>query len=280
MLSVNLDRLERAMRDFHVLTGIRMVLIDETFQELAGYPKQRCALCRLLRENPAWESRCRQSDLAAFAQCREAPGVHIYPCHAGLTEAAMSIRDEGVIIGYLMFGQAWSGQDLQALKRTLTDQFPGLDAQRMHAAVENLPRIDEGRLNAAATILEAMTLYFLSNRFVMAGRQDFRAALDDYIHEHLSEEIHIQDICRAFGLGRTRLFELCREHLGASPNAYIQHWRMQRARELLRTTDMRISEIAAAVGYGDYNYFCRVFRGETGATAREYRAAKRTRRGE
>lgn len=50
--------------------------------------------------------------------------------------------------------------------------------------------------------------------------------------------------------------------------------RIQAAKSLLSGTDLRISEISRQVGIGDYNYFSKIFKRETGRSPREYRREK------
>ena len=46
---------------------------------------------------------------------------------------------------------------------------------------------------------------------------------------------------------------------------------MDRARELLTATDMRLTDIAMEIGYNEPNYFSHVFRKTVGMTPKEYR---------
>ena len=61
----------------------------------------------------------------------------------------------------------------------------------------------------------------------------------------------------------------------AVPEMVIAQRRIRAAKHLLRTTDQSISAVAEAVGVNDYNYFSKVFRGETGMTPSAYRKAVR-----
>lgn len=55
---------------------------------------------------------------------------------------------------------------------------------------------------------------------------------------------------------------------------YIRTLRLQQAQTLLKESDIPITEIAASVGFDDYNYFRRVFKKETGCSAKKYRERK------
>ena len=52
---------------------------------------------------------------------------------------------------------------------------------------------------------------------------------------------------------------------------HIKNLRIEEAKRLLAETDLPVSRIADRVGFTDYNYFCRVFKRETGMPAKKYR---------
>ena len=62
-----------------------------------------------------------------------------------------------------------------------------------------------------------------------------------------------------------------RRATGQSILEAIQAVRLERAKELLRTTGMRLSDIAMEIGYNEPNYFSHVFRKTVGVTPKEYR---------
>jgi transcriptional regulator GlxA family with amidase domain len=60
-----------------------------------------------------------------------------------------------------------------------------------------------------------------------------------------------------------------------SPLAYLQQYRLQSARDLLRTSNLSIAEVALQAGYQDSGYFCRLFKLTMKQTPRDYRLAVR-----
>lgn len=70
--------------------------------------------------------------------------------------------------------------------------------------------------------------------------------------------------------GTTLSLEFQRE-LGIKPSEFLSNLRMEKAKELLRDTDLRIKDICIAVGYDDDYSFSRVFKKYTGMTASQYR---------
>ena len=61
------------------------------------------------------------------------------------------------------------------------------------------------------------------------------------------------------------------QEVGVTFTEYLTNLRMNKAKELLRTTQMRSSDVAYAVGYNDPHYFSYLFKKHTGMTPRDYR---------
>ena len=83
--------------------------------------------------------------------------------------------------------------------------------------------------------------------------------------------LNIDIIAAQFGIGRTNFYRKVRELMGVSPNDYLRKCRMERAAELLRTTEQPVSDVCAQVGMPDAQYFSRVFKTHFGVTPSAYR---------
>lgn len=97
----------------------------------------------------------------------------------------------------------------------------------------------------------------LDDLFIRKIRQTITENIDD-------TELGIAHLCSAVNLGHTQLFRKMKALTGENPTIYIRKMRLLRAKELLRTTDQSVSEIAYSVGFSDPNYFSRVFSEEFG----------------
>ena len=64
------------------------------------------------------------------------------------------------------------------------------------------------------------------------------------------------------------------QEMGITFVEYLTTKRMERARELLRSTDKRSGDVAAEVGYKDPHYFSFLFKKTQGCTPRDYRSGK------
>ncbi len=93
-----------------------------------------------------------------------------------------------------------------------------------------------------------------------------------YIDGHYTDEdISLNAVARAVNISTNYLSAMFSQKMGISFVEYLTQKRMARARQLLRQSGKRSSEIAAEVGYKDPRYFGAVFKKTQGCTPREYR---------
>ncbi|BFH61327.1 response regulator [Paenibacillus azoreducens] len=94
----------------------------------------------------------------------------------------------------------------------------------------------------------------------------------EYIETHYSQEkISLQDICRHVLMSTSYFSLVFKQHTGETFVEYLTRVRMDKAKELLQHTALKLYEIAGKVGYGDPNYFSILFKKHAGMTPREYR---------
>ena len=257
------------MQDFNILTGMRLVLFDENYEELLSYPESWEMVCSCLRKNPAFDCKCRASDEAAFEHCRRTKALHIYKCHAGFVEATAPIIEGGRIIGYLMFGQITDNSnraEVEAQLAALCEEY-GIDAG-ITAQVSRIKYRDERQIRAASKIMDACTGYVRLREIVHPSGRQLIDSIGQFIDEHISEEISVARLCEEFYISRTRLYELMRRHIDGGIAAFVRRRRLERAKTLILEGKLSIPEVADSVGFSDYNYFLRVFRQEFGMSPR------------
>jgi len=77
-------------------------------------------------------------------------------------------------------------------------------------------------------------------------------------------ELSVDDLCQAANLSNMQVNRKLKALTGKTPSRFIRAMRLQKALELLQTTNLNISEIAYNLGFSDPNYFSRVFSEEFG----------------
>ena len=97
------------------------------------------------------------------------------------------------------------------------------------------------------------------------------ALVEQYIKEHYDQPLSLDLLAEKAFRTPHYLSSIFIQEKGIGINKYIKNIRMEKARELLKNTNMKISDICERVGYGSVSYFCRSFRNEYGVTPEQYR---------
>lgn len=92
-----------------------------------------------------------------------------------------------------------------------------------------------------------------------------------YIQEHYSGEVTLAQIARSAILSENECLRCFRSMIGCTPIQYVKQVRIQKAAELLASTDRRISDIGEACGFQEMSYFAKTFRELKGCTPGEFR---------
>jgi AraC family transcriptional regulator len=101
-----------------------------------------------------------------------------------------------------------------------------------------------------------------------------RAALE-YIEAHLCEDVSLDAIAAAASFSTFRFARGFRKATGQPPHQYVIARRLERAKELLRTTEEEIGEVARRVGFASQSHFTAVFSRRCGLPPRRYRQSCR-----
>ena len=88
-------------------------------------------------------------------------------------------------------------------------------------------------------------------------------------------DINIETIAKELRISSGHLRYLFKKSKGIAPKAYLTQLRMNRAAELLETTNYTIGEISKSVGYDDALCFSKAFKKVTKLSPYNYRASKK-----
>ncbi len=92
-----------------------------------------------------------------------------------------------------------------------------------------------------------------------------------YMQDNLEEPLTIHDIAAAMHISRRQLERLFKRYVGVSPNAFLVDLRLKRAHALLNETNLSVTEIAAACGFGSTRQMSERFREAYGRSPHHFR---------
>ena len=103
------------------------------------------------------------------------------------------------------------------------------------------------------------------------NRSVLKLAVDFIDHNYMDEEISLNKAAHVANVSANHFSALFSQNMGQTFTEYLTDLRMSKAKELVRCTAMRSSEIAGEVGYKDAHYFSYLFKKTQGMTPSEYR---------
>lgn len=200
-------------------------------------------------------------------------------CHMGLVEVLVPVFVEGQHVATLFGGQARgvapSGQEREAQFKHWAEL--GLDIRQMSSRIVDLPLAHPERMEALGRILDALAQYLS----VRATTQTIHQAMVDrsaapvqqalrHMTENLEKDLSLEKVARQVHLSPSRLSHLFSRFRKESFRDSLQRLRIERARQLLSTTDLPVNEVAFKVGY-EPQFFSRTFKKAVEMTPGEYR---------
>jgi AraC family transcriptional regulator len=95
--------------------------------------------------------------------------------------------------------------------------------------------------------------------------------IKELLQEKMEDDLSLDEMARAVGLSAGHFSQVFRDTTGQTPHQCLLRYRVQRAKEMLRSAEMRVLDVAIACGFKTQQHFARVFREVCGASPTEYR---------
>ena len=95
------------------------------------------------------------------------------------------------------------------------------------------------------------------------------------LETRLAERVQVRELADEIHMSPFHFARMFKLSTGYAPHAWLTHQRMERAKELLATTQLPLLEVAARVGYQTQAHFTGVFHRYVGTTPRVYRLQNR-----
>ncbi|WP_239628034.1 helix-turn-helix domain-containing protein [Paenibacillus sp. H1-7] len=127
-----------------------------------------------------------------------------------------------------------------------------------------------------AALFSVISLFLeqaLANQHHHMGSAIERKLIDSlhYIDAHLAEELTIEQLSLHAHFHPNYFIRMFKKHMGTPPMKYIHERRLEKAQQLLASTELTVGEVAGRTGFNDVSYFSAAFKKHTGATPSDYR---------
>lgn len=110
----------------------------------------------------------------------------------------------------------------------------------------------------------------------LSRSQTLFEAIRNYIEENYRSALSRESVANAFYISPSYLSHLFQKEANMRFNEYLNHVRLEHAKELLKQYDLKVKEIATHCGFNDSNYFCRLFKQQTNRSPSQYRVHYRS----
>ncbi|SEA04339.1 two-component system, response regulator YesN [Lachnospiraceae bacterium NK3A20] len=107
-----------------------------------------------------------------------------------------------------------------------------------------------------------------------SGKDKLIASIQEYIDKNLNGRLQLSEVAEAFGLSPAYLSVIFKKNTDIGFSEYVNVRKIEKAKEMLLSGDMRIYEVADALGFESAYYFSKVFKKIDGHSPREYIQSK------
>ena len=160
----------------------------------------------------------------------------------------------------------------------------GCDTNEMESADTEEVLAESGKnMESAIAYAKKMISQAIEIRDQNSGNKNrsiLKTAVDFIDSHYMDEEISLNTVANVANVSSNHFSALFSQNMGQTFIEYLTTLRMNKAKELLRCTGMRSSEIAGEIGYKDAHYFSYLFKKTQGMTPSDYRKAREEKAGE
>jgi len=273
IVKFDFDELKNLISNFSNLAKVSVCIFDINYKPIIAFPPEGPELCRLIKSTAKGNAGCMLSDIEGCKKAGDQKAPVTYVCHAGLCETVTPIIHNNEVLGYIMFGEIAdeSVPKEKILDRVLTRcKNYGVDNDKIREAFAKIQSHNKTHIESASNIMLACTIYIYLSHLIKVEKNVLYEDITEYLRENYCKKITIEDLCKKYFVSRSKLFKLFKEN-AETPMNFLLRVRIDKACNLLTTTDLSVTEIAEKVGIPDYNYFIKVFKKITAQTPYGYK---------
>lgn len=186
-------------------------------------------------------------------------------------------------LGQETFGRAALSLNLNPTRTRLRDVSGGCDiviSNLLAALKDELQAAHDANRLFVGGLMDGLAVHLLRDHaevLNIEGRKPtqlpawkLRKALD-HMEAHLAESFDLDRLADLCAMSRYHFSRAFHNTLGQNPSQWFIQRRIAHAKDCLRSTNLRVVDIAASVGYGSPSHFAKVFRDQTNMSPKEYR---------
>lgn len=186
-------------------------------------------------------------------------------CPQGVYEYVRPVVRDGAVLAVIFVGNIFNGsaEQRKRLRKTLRPYL-----------LKTMERdFTKEKCEKTANLVESYILHLL-DRYGDSTRHPYDVLIENiktYIDENLLYDFSIENMAAIFNYNEKYLGRLFKTKTGRTIKEYCNEQKIKKAKNLLKRTELHISDIAGQVGFNNVTYFNRIFKSLTGLTPQQFR---------
>jgi len=131
--------------------------------------------------------------------------------------------------------------------------------------------LDDIQASGLLTLLMTRCISAASHQKEASRLPEYIVDVRSYINAHYTEQITLDILSKELSINKFYIQKLFKRYMGLSPNEYLIQTRLTRAKQLLRTTKLSVSQVSMEVGISNIGHFISLFKQHEGITPGMYR---------
>lgn len=206
-------------------------------------------------------------------------------CHAGVCEYIVPIFAYDKYLGFITVGPVKSEERIakRCLKRLCKeDEDTFTRVYQMYKSVNICSDLEEIK-RVTGILTEYIALLYPRNQVVADSKSSSKSEMKEkmtldralaYIHKNYYEYQDLKHIAAYCNCSKSYISHMFKKQTGLSLSMYLTYLRVNEAKKRLLETSEPITQIAIVLGFGDSNYFSKVFKKLNGISPKEYRSRR------
>ena len=256
IIDYSFNNIQNVVNDFFNATSVNIAILDGDFNMLYINAKNSNKYCLNIQSTNKGISLCHCSDIELLKKCKESKKIQQHVCHAGLMDIAIPILHDYEIIGFIIMGQIKFDENFEASNIKTTD----ICIEQLKKDYNDLPLFDKERIESVIKVAVIVAKYLLLEKIIKPKRSINLENVVKFIKENLGEDLSVNSISRKTYISKSTIYTLFRKYFNMTVSEYVNMQRINKAVELLRTTELSIENISSMVGYSTSSYFSKIFK--------------------
>lgn len=245
------------------------------FPSLIAYNSHNTPYCSLVKSSAPMQQKCDCRQYLVHSACKNGPIFGA--CWAGVYEYVLPILYNGTPVSYICV----SGYGILTDKtyrhlRHIAQRY-GIPQTALAADYAKL-KTDIPDQNYVLKLVQPLCrmfelLYLNLNKESRSTppRNTMSHKILDYLYKHYTEDISLEQIAATCHYSASYVRHIFKKETGYTISHYLNILKITKAKELLTTTVLPVSEISLRVGFNDPNYFSNTFHKETSLSPKQWR---------